>query len=182
MAKDSKNKSANNLNFKIMKIKKITLALFSIVLLLAVGCKKDETIKPDAASLQSGKSQISCKISGAATSTFSSNTMVSTVLKSGGLMNISGGAVNGMSSELVMLLLPADITVGTYSSSNWDYRFSLVYSNAGNGWAADQSQEFTIEVTKATSTEIEGTFSGILINETLNNQITVSGGTFAAKY
>jgi outer membrane protein assembly factor BamE (lipoprotein component of BamABCDE complex) len=165
-----------------MKITKITLALFSIVLLLAVGCKKDETNISDAASLQSGKSQISCKVSGAATSTFSSNSMVSTVLKSGELMNISGGAVSGMSSELVMLLLPANIKVGTYSSSNWDYRFSLVYSNAGNGWAADQSKEFKVEVTKATSTEIEGTFSGILINETLKNQVAVSAGKFAAKY
>lgn len=166
-----------------MNRKLISLTLFLASVLLFSGCKKDETENPGAASLASGKSQISCTISGAASSSFNSNIQLSTVLKSSDLMNISGSAISGMGAEIVMMILPANITTGTYTSaSNNSGDFAFSYSNGSVGWAADVSPVFTVVVTKSTSTEIEGTFSGILTNDDQGNQVTVKDGKFAAKF
>jgi len=166
-----------------MNRKLFSLSLFLTTALLFSGCKKDETNDTGVASLSPGKSQISCTISDAATSSFNSNILLSSVLKSSDLINISGSAVTGMTAEIVMMILPADITTGTYTSaSNNSGDFSFSYSNGSLGWAADVSPIFTVVVTKSTATEIEGTFSGSLINETLENQVSVTNGKFAAKY
>lgn len=160
-----------------------SLSLFLTTTLLFSGCKKDETNDTGVASLSPGKSQISCTISDAATSSFNSNILLSSVLKSSDLINISGSAVTGMKAEIVMMILPADITTGIYTSaSNNSGDFSFSYSNGSLGWAADVSPVFTVVVVKSTVTEIEGTFSGTLINETLGNQVSVTNGKFVAKY
>jgi hypothetical protein len=161
----------------------LSLSLFLTALFLFSGCKKDEADTSGAASLSPGKSQISCTVSGAATSSFNSNIQLSSVLKSTDLMNISGSALSGMGAEIVMMILPADITAGTYTSaSNNSGDFAFSYSNGSLGWAADVSPVFTVVVTKSTATEIEGTFSGILNNDDLGNQVTVKDGKFAAKF
>ena len=161
----------------------LVFTLFLTTALLFSGCKKDETKDPGAASLSPGKSQISCTISGAASSSFNSNIQLSTVLKSTDLMNISGSAISGTTAEIVMMILPANITTGTYTSaSNNSGDFAFSYSNGSVGWAADVSPVFTVVVTKATATEIEGTFSGILNNDDQGNQVTVKDGKFAAKF
>jgi|APIni6443716594_1056825.scaffolds.fasta_scaffold49335_3 hypothetical protein len=159
------------------------LTLFLTIAILFAGCKEDEADDSGAASLSPGKSQISCTISGAATSSFNSNIQLSTVLKSTDLMNISGSAVTGMTAEIIMMILPANITTGTYTSaSNNSGDFAFSYSNGSVGWAADISPVFTVIVTKSTATEIEGTFSGILTNDDLGNQVTIKDGKFAAKF
>jgi hypothetical protein len=161
----------------------LSLSLFLTALILFAGCKKDESDDSGAASLSPGKSQISCTISGAATSSFNSNLQLSTVLKSTDLMNISGSAITGTTAEIVMMILPANITTGTYTSaSNNSGDFAFAYSNGSVGWAADVSPVFTVVVTKSTATEIEGTFSGILTNDDLGNEVTVKDGKFAAKF
>lgn len=166
-----------------MNRKLLPFALFLTTVLFFSGCKKDETDDSGAASLSPGKSQISCTISGAATSTFNSNIQISTVLKSTDLMNISGSAISGTTAEIVMMILPANIATGTYSSaSNNSGDFAFSYSNGSVGWASDVSPVFTVIVTKSTATEIEGTFSGILNNDDLGNQVTIKDGKFAAKY
>ncbi len=166
-----------------MKRKLLSLTLFLVTVLIFSACKKDKTEDPGAASLSPGKSQISCTVSGTATSSFNSNILLSSVLKSSDLMNISANAVTGTAVESVMMILPANITAGTYSSANnnsIDFAFS--YSNGSVGWASDTNPVFTVIVTKATASEIEGTFSGILSNDDLGNQVTVKDGKFAAKF
>ncbi|MBK7213227.1 MAG: hypothetical protein IPH88_08050 [Bacteroidales bacterium] len=166
------------MNFRIL-----SLSMFLTSVLLFTGCKKEETDDSGAASLLPGKSQISCTVSGAATSSFNSNIQLSSVLKSDVLMNISGSSVTGMSSEIVMLILPANVTAGTYTSeSNNSGDFAFSYSKGADGWAADVSPVFTVVVTKSTATEIEGTFSGVLNNDNLGNQVTIKDGKFAAKF
>lgn len=166
-----------------MNRKLLSLSLFLTVVILFSGCKKDEADPSGAESLSPGKSQISCTITGAATSSFSSNILLSSVLKSTDLMNISGSAISGTTAEIVMMILPANITAGTYTSaSNDSGDFAFSYSNGAVGWAADVSPVFTVVVTKSTATEIEGTFSGILNNDDLGNQVTVKDGKFAAKF
>jgi hypothetical protein len=173
-----------------MKIKKITLALFVAVLLLTVGCIKDEANDPaglSADSLAPGKSTISLSATGAVTSTFKSMDMVSTVLKGSVLMNIAGSSVNTTTfkSEMVMIILPVNITVGTHNFSNSNPNFSIAYTNDVNGWSNDDSKQFSIVVTKATATGIEGTFSGTLVQDTdkgNKSEVTIKNGKFAAKY
>lgn len=98
-------------------------------------------------------------------------------------MNISGSAFSGTTTEMVMLILPANVTAGTYTSaSNNSGDFAFSYTNGSLGWAADVSPVFTVIVTRSTATEIEGTFSGILNNQDLGSQVTVKEGKFAAKF
>ncbi|MEZ5055275.1 MAG: hypothetical protein R2807_11030, partial [Chitinophagales bacterium] len=103
-------------------------------------------------------------------------------------INISASYVNTstFSTEIVMILLPATITEGTYnlkSMSSSDVLPVFTYTKGSTGWAAAPSeQEFTIEITKATSTEIEGTFSGKTVNETDLTEVNITNGKFAAKY
>ncbi len=153
----------------------IILSLFATI--AVIGCKKDSN-----SSLAAGKSRISLDASGATSGSFASDDRVSTVAKSGSIINISGASLG---ADMVMMLLPATITTGTYdlstlSSSAAGPTFS--YSKGANGWAAVPGDHFTIIVTKATSTEIEGTFSGTAHNDDAGTDVTISNGKFAAKY
>jgi hypothetical protein len=166
-----------------MNRKLLSIALFFSVVLLFSGCKKDETTDPGTSSLASGQSQISCSVSGAASSSFSSNLMLSTVLKSTSLINISGSSLNGLTTEIVMIILPADATPGTYTSASHNSgNLAFSYSKGSDAWAADVDPLFTIVVTSASSTEIAGTFSGTITNDDMGSQVTVTNGKFAAKY
>ncbi len=167
-----------------MKMKNVVLSMFAIGMILMSGCKKEETTTdPGASKLNAGQSQISCKVSGATTSTFTSNILVSSAARSAQLMNISGGAVNGTSAEILMMIMPASITVGTYSSTTTTSgEFVISYTNGVTGWVSDSDKAFTVVVTKVTDNTIEGTFSGKLINDDLVNEVTVTEGKFAAKF
>jgi len=166
-----------------MNRKLLSLTLFLTTVILFSECKKDEADTSGTSSLSPGKSQISCTVSGAATSSFNSNILLSSVLKSTDLMNISGSTFSGTTTEMVMMILPANITTGTYTSANSNSGyFSFSYINGSVGWASDVSPVFTVIVTRSTATEIEGTFSGILNNDDLGNQVTVKDGKFAAKF
>lgn len=154
----------------------IILSVFATLSLLS--CKKDSS----SSSLAAGKSRISLDASGATSGSFASDDRVSTVANSGSIINVSGAS---LSADMVMMLFPATITTGTYdlstlSSSAAGPTFS--YSKGANGWAAVPGDHFTIVVTKATSTEIEGTFSGTAHNDDAGTDVTISNGKFAAKY
>jgi hypothetical protein len=165
-----------------MKLKVLTISLLLSAILFNAGCTKDETAEPAATSLNAGQCQISCSVSGAVSSTFSSVLMISQAAKSTEIMNLSGSAVSGMNPEIAMLLLPSNVAPGTYSYSSGLSTFEFSYSNGSNGWATDAGQVFTIMVSKATATEIEGTFSGVLKNDELNTTVSLSNGKFAAKF
>jgi hypothetical protein len=166
-----------------MKLKVLTVAFLLSATLFNAGCKKDKTDDPDSSSLQAGQSQISCTVSGATSSSFNSSTLISTAARSSDIMNIAGSAVSGVSAEIVMMILPANIAVGTYSSASVgsDY-FSISYSKGGDGWASDSDPAFTVVVTKVSDSEIEGTFSGTLKNDSQSTTVTVTDGKFAAKF
>jgi hypothetical protein len=166
-----------------MKLKILAISLLLSATLFNAGCKKDQTDDPDASSLQAGQSQISCTVSGATSSSFNSSTLISTAAKSSDLMNIAGSAVSGVTAEIVMMILPANIAVGTYSSAgSGSDLFTITYSKGGDGWASDSDAAFTVVVTKVSDTEIEGTFSGTMKNDDQNTTVTVTDGKFAAKF
>ena len=167
-----------------MKMKNVVLSMLAVVVILISGCKKEETTTvPDASALSPGKSQISFKAAGASTSSFNSNILISTAVRSAQLMNISGSAVSGLSAEIFMLILPANIKAGTYSSTTSSTGdFQIVYTKGETGWGSDSNKALTLVVTKVTDNTIEGTFSGKLINDELVTEVTVSEGKFAAKF
>lgn len=167
-------------------MKKITFVFIVVCTLLLNACKKDDSVS--ASNLSSGHSKVSLTAAGAASGNFSSNDLISIVARSGAEINLSASYVNTTSftTEIVMMLLPADITTGSYNFKTMSSSAALptfAYTKGVNGWAATPSEsEFTIVVSKATSTEIEGTFSGTLHNDTDNTDVTISNGRFAAKY
>ena len=55
-------------------------------------------------------------------------------------------------------------------------------SFVGFGAANDRDDEFILVITKSTSTELEGTFSGKLYNESEGTETTVTNGKIAAKF
>ena len=167
-------------------MKKFTFVFIVVSTLLLNACKKDDTVS--ASNLSAGHSKVSLTAAGATSGNFSSNDLISIVAKSGAEINLSASYVNTTSftTEIVLMLLPADITTGSYNFKTMSSSAALptfAYTKGVNGWAATPSEsEFTIVVSKATSTEIEGTFSGTLHNDTDNTDVTISNGKFAAKY
>ena len=167
----------------IMKKSMFTLILFVSSILIMSGCKKDESEDINASSLKPGQSQISCTVSGAISSSFKSNSLVSVASKNAYLMNISGGTVSGLSAETVLMILPGTTKTGTYSSAtNNSGDFSFAFSKGDKAWSSDPNPVFTVVITKVSATEIEGTFEGTLTNDDLKSQITVKDGKFAAKF
>jgi hypothetical protein len=165
-----------------MTRKLLPLILIAAVVIFFSGCKKDETPDEGASTLNPGQSQISCSVSGAASSSFTSNILISTAIRSDLLLNISGGNANVTNPEIVMIILPRSITTGTYNSSAMDNgEFAFTFTSGSSGWANDKTKPFSIVVTTVTATEVEGTFSGTLINDD-NTTVDVSSGKFAAKF
>lgn len=167
-------------------MKKLSIILSVLSIFLFYACSKKDEVS--ASKLKSGQSKVVLTASGAASGKFNSNDLISIVAKSSAEINISASYVNTstFSTEIVMILLPATITEGTYnlkSMSSSDVLPVFTYTKGSTGWAAAPSeQEFTIEITKATSTEIEGTFSGKTVNETDLTEVNITNGKFAAKY
>jgi hypothetical protein len=167
--------------FKSIKTgKTILLALFALSFLI-VSCKKDDNNNSGSSNLDPGKSQISCNVSGAVSSSFSSVLLTSGALKSGLLMNISGGTTS-LPIQMMMFIIPSDITVGTHNLTT-NEEFTVSYSSNETGWSAGNiGDDFTLTVTKNTATEFEGTFSGKLINEENETFVNITNGKIAAKF
>ncbi len=168
-----------------MKTRVLSIAMIIFATILFSSCEKEviDDVVEETASLLPGQCEIKCNVSGAATSTFASNLLISTAIKSTDLMNISGAGVSSSDAEIVMIILPANVTTGTYTSSSWESGFfALAYTKGSYAWAAEQNQSFTITISEVTSTNIKGTFSGVLINEDLASQVNITNGTFSAKF
>ena len=163
---------------------------FAAVAMLLTGTliscsKKDSstTTTTSSSSLAAGKCQISAKISGATSASFSSTLLMSSALKNATLINLSGGSASGLVVEQMLLGMSSNLSVGTYNfATDKTGLFAFSYAKDGKGWAAADGDDFTVNITKSTATEIEGTFSGKMINETEKTTITVSEGKFAGKF
>lgn len=163
-------------------MKNLIIIFAVMVTFFTLGCKKDDN---NNSSLSAGKSRVSLTASGATSGNFSSIDLTSTVAKSSYEINLSANYVNTttFTSEMVMMLLPADIAVGTYNLSTLSTVLpTFSYSKGTTGWAAGPGDNFTIVVTKATATEIEGTFSGTAHNDDDMTTVTISNGKFYAVY
>ncbi len=170
-------------------MKKILLSAFvflSATVMLS-SCKKDSG-SSGSITVPAGKSSIQCSYSGAGSGTFTSNLTYSTCLKSPYLINVSGGAMSGLSLSQVLIILPAAISVGTHTQGSDGtadgITFALSTDNGTKAWAIGGSTAtgFSVKVTRNDATGIEGTFSGQLGNDTDNTLVTISGGSFKGTY
>lgn len=158
------------------------LSLFAVVSFM--GCDK---AKDAVTSLSAGKCEVKATISGAVSASYSSDLMGSTAIKNGLLMNL-GSATVSLPIKQFVLIIPANVTTGTYQmkslngSAGW--AMSYVHNNGADGWAtgAGADEDFTVVVTKATATEVEGTFSGKMVNDEKKTSINVTNGSFKAKF
>lgn len=150
-------------------------------MLFLSGCKKDD-VKP----LKSGQSRFSFSVSGATSGNFNSDDLLSTVASSESLINVSASKVDlkTFSTELVLMILPADVSVKKYALGDMTSSEAVptfAYTKGTTGWAtAPGTSDFTIEVTKVSGGEVEGKVYGKLINETDETEISIDG-TFSYK-
>ncbi len=174
-------------------MKKNLLALTLIIssFFLFSSCKKDSAAAGNtasAANLAAGKCDIRFDYSGAASGSFASTLAISTAASSGVLYNIAGATVSGLTALQTMIITPANTTVGTYaqSAAGADLPNNMVFTFASGatGWATGggTAAGFKIVVTAVTSNTIEGTFSGDLGNDSDPSKVTITNGSFAAKF
>lgn len=157
--------------------------LIAMALTLSTSCSRDDnTDNSPTANLSPGHCSITCTISGAATSNFASNALISVAEKNNNYMNISGGAATASGTEMALIVLNVNVQPGTYDIANQNDDAEFSFAKTGNGWGKSTATPFTITVTSVTSTTIEGTFQGSLTNDTDHSVIAVSNGKFAARF
>ncbi|HRP88931.1 MAG TPA: hypothetical protein PKX92_02720 [Edaphocola sp.] len=150
-------------------------------LLLIVGCTKMNN-----APLKSGQSRFSFSVSGATSGQFNSDDLMSTVSSNGTYLNVNASKVNTSTfqTEMVLMLMPANATVGKYEFANMSSseQFpTMSYTKESTGWAAAPGEnDFTVEVTNVSDGTVEGKLYGKLKNETDNTEISIDG-TFKYK-
>ena len=177
-----------------MKKQLLTSILLISSTLLApqiMSCSKiTDKVTASTTSLDKGKSSVTANLSGAYTGNFKSHATLSSVAKSSMIINIGAATSSvlggtGGTTEQFMILLPANISVGTYNTKNQSgTSFTYVGSNgaSASGWSSGALEtNIVYKVTKATSEEIEGTFEGSMGEEEKNTKVSVNG-TFAAKF
>lgn len=169
------------------KIIGLTPVLLLCITILS-SCKKDSTSSAASDNVPSGKSSIKCDYSGAASGNFTSSLSLSSCLKSSSLINVSGGAMSGTAVSQALLILPADISVGSHNQGTDGtadgITFTLSINNAAQAWGVDGATAtgFSVNVTRNDATGIEGTFSGQLGNDTDGTVVTLSNASFKGTF
>ncbi|MDB5225974.1 MAG: hypothetical protein JWN78_167 [Bacteroidota bacterium] len=180
--------------------KNLLVSLTILCSLLLFSCKKTSTNTNTSGTLGAGKSSISFTSSAnfAGSTTFNQSNTIYTQAISGvgsSVRNIALTAteVNGTNTRIVVLdlVLPQDAST---SSGNLTADFSLPSSatiyptleltstsgtTPGPGYTAESG---TLTITKLTSSEIEGTFNNVVVNDGASTSFTLTNGHFAGKF
>lgn len=161
--------------------------LFAAILLsvcLLPSCKKVAEITGGA--LGAGQCEVKASFSGATSVSYTSSNLSSTVAKTGLIAMFNSTSISPI--KMFTIMLPANVKTGTYNLKNNNslngISFTYVPGTSGKGWSASSNNDddFIYVVTKATATEIEGTFSGNMHNDTDNTSVKVTNGSFKAKF
>ncbi|HOZ85552.1 MAG TPA: hypothetical protein PK191_08685 [Niabella sp.] len=160
------------------------LAVSTAMLILLFGCQKGN---PLSQALSAGKCEIKATVSGAVSSNYSSDALGSNAIKNSMLMNLASSTVSLPTSQFV-IILPANVATGTYPFKTQQgatgFAVSYVHQNGSGSWATGSGgdENFTLTITKSSSSEIEGVFNGTMKNDQKNSTITISNGSFKAKF
>jgi hypothetical protein len=165
-----------------MYCKKILSAI--TIFLLLFGCKKDKEIESE---LLAGRCRISCAVSGAITSNYLSDDYYSFSAYNSVVMALDAVLINNTTSirQDISLLIPIDITAGSYNLKSlgapnitFTYLKKNIYLSDDKIWRAGVGSDFTVNITKVSYSEIEGTISGTAYNSVDSSNITISNGRF----
>jgi len=175
-----------------MKKNFLALTLVLSTFLFLSSCKKSDPAPAGgtatASGLAAGKCDIRFSYSGAISGSFASTIAISSAASSGVLYNMSGSTLNGVTPQIMLMLMPTNTAVGTYTqpSAGADLPNSMVcsFSSGSDGWASGggTAAGFKITVTAVTANTIEGTFSGELGSDANTSKVTITNGSFAAKF
>ena len=175
-----------------MKKKLLMFALITSTLFFLSSCKKSSAAVASgagsASSLAAGKCDIRCTYNGAASGSLASSLSLSSATSISTIYNIFGGALNGTTVLSGTIAMPANIAAGTYTQAsagaglpnNMTFNFSSGSATwfCGGGTATG----FKIIVTAVTANTVEGTFSGDLGSDVNITKVTITNGTFSAKF
>lgn len=166
----------------------LSVSLIALCSLFSTSCKKDSTNASGNQELTSGKSEVRFNHSGAQSGSFQSVLATSTAASSGVITQIACTVVSGVTAKTVQIVFPTSIAVGTttQASAGADLTNGFLMSFAtsgGAGWAigGGTASGFSVTVTKNTGTEMEGTFSGELGNDSDPSKVTLASGYFHCK-
>ncbi|RYD53008.1 MAG: hypothetical protein EOP52_02350 [Sphingobacteriales bacterium] len=181
-----------------MTVKSILLAAGTLAVLATTSCKKDDNgsggtnTAPSASSLAASTGYITFNtdkaFNGGTTHTYKEAAPYDQVkcVHSGNASNFAGihTVVSGTSATVSTASLFVTATGATkLDFSKSDAVFSIaVATSAGTVQEAYAMDEGTLEVTKLSATEIEGTFSGKAINDDAKTSINVTSGSFSGKF
>jgi len=177
--------------------KLINYALMALVIAgtTLTSCKKDSDSNGGgnvgAGSLTPGQSIVKANISGAHSTSYESTTLMSTAAKAGNqilINSIKQPSLPDLTVDQFVIYLPANIQVGNYKTTDvtgaiFTFTHTANVGGTARGWQADPEGEtvFNFTISKATATELEGTFTGEMSNDNDNTKVTASG-SFAAKF
>lgn len=161
-----------------------SIAIIFALLFVLVSCKKGN---PLSQAISAGKCEIKASISGAVSASYKSDALGSNVIKNNMIMNLASSTVSLPTSQFV-IIMPANVATGTYNFQTQNgatgFAVSYAHQNGSGGWATGSGADeaFTLTVTKSSSSEVEGTFSGTMRNDEKNSTINISNGSFKAKF
>ena len=160
----------------------LTTALVFIVVLQS--CTK--VAEATGGLLGAGQCEVKASFTGASSGSYTSNNLTSTVAKTGLMAMFNSNSISPV--KMFTIILPANAKTGTYNLKNNDelggISFAYIPGTSGKGWAASSNNDddFIYIITKATATELEGTFSGNMHNDDDGTSIKVTNGSFKAKF
>lgn len=187
-----------------MKLKSLLLATAAIAT-LATSCKKDDNknstsnnAAPSASTLAAGTGYIAFNTSKAFNGSTSHKYQKTglydqapaylssgTASIQGAHTEVSGTTVGKISTAVLMVYAAKTGTISFGSSSSGvAATFAIAVTNGTSGTATEAyaMESGSLEVTKFSSTEMEGKFSGKAVNDDANAEIDITNGSFAAKF
>lgn len=160
------------------------LAASLVALSLITSCKKDSTNSSGNQNLSSGQAEVRFNYSGAQSGSFQSTVALSHANAAGGITQIATSEVSGITAKTVQIIFPTSVAVGssTQSGAGADLGngFLMSFAIGSTGWAigGGTGAGFSVNITKNTGTEMEGTFSGELGSDSDPSKVTVANGYF----
>ncbi len=187
-----------------MKVQSLLYATALLSLSVFASCKKNsDDTSPSSNNLAPGKAAISFNtgsdFSGSTTFNPASPVQASAIRQASGsgydnitltVNDVNTTNFSTRNAQFIILLQSGSSTsAGTlranFSNTASDPIFPVLVISSTNGTAAGDSyasESGAVEITKLSSTEIEGTFSGKFVNEDKGTSITLSNGKFAGKF
>lgn len=154
----------------------VAIALLSVL----AGCSKSGV----GGGLSKGQCEITATYSGAASGDYKSSVTLSTAVKVDPLIVLTGASIK-LPPQTCQLSLPVILTKGVHAQSGGTANgITILFSDGTNGYAigGDGATGFSVTVDEISDTEIRGSFSGQLGNDSKKTKITISNGRFSAKF